>query len=54
MILSTEAAGHGSALYTTVFAVFGGFWTLVLIVLFVGVGALLERYGHDSKGRGHH
>jgi len=55
MILSTSTAGH-SNLYGTVFLVYGVFWVVVLLVLFVGVGALLKRYGHDSKGHGsgHH
>ncbi len=53
MMLTTEG---GSQLFTTVFMVYGAFWLVVLVALFVGVGALLKRHGHDSKGHdsGHH
>ena len=34
-----------------VFSVYAVVWVLVLVVLFLGVGALLKRY--DQTGKGH-
>jgi hypothetical protein len=40
----------------TVFAVYGAFWVTVLVVLFIGVGALIKRQeklaarNHDANG----
>lgn len=49
MILSTESHGHAQV-YGRVFMIFGAFWLVVLVGLFVSVGALLKRYGRDPKG----
>jgi hypothetical protein len=48
MILDEGALG---ALLQKVFSVYAGFWTLVLVVLFLGIGRLLKRY--DQTGKGH-
>ena len=39
-----------------VFAIFGAFWVLVLIVLYVAVGVLLRKHARPSGGHGagHH
>ncbi len=33
-----------------VFTVYGVFWIVALVVLFLGVGALLKRYDQSGKG----
>ena len=48
MILEEGALGP---LLQKVFSVYAGFWLVVLIGLFVGIGALLKRY--DQTGKGH-
>ncbi len=37
-------------LMKTVFMVFGGFWVVVMIVLYVGVGILAKRYNAPKHG----
>ena len=37
----------------TVFSIYGAFWVTVLVVLFVGIGALLKKRDRMMGGDGH-
>ena len=54
MLLSTAAAGaHNEALMGRVLTIFGVFWVVALLILFIAIGALLKK--HDAlSNKSHH
>jgi type VI protein secretion system component VasF len=51
LMLLSEGAALGPMLRTA-FLVFAGFWVVVLVVLYFGIGLLLRK--HERLSKGHH
>ena len=54
MLLSTAPAAHNAeALMGRVMMIFGAFWVVALVILFVAIGALLKKHERLSQHSGH-